>query len=50
MRLPIEDKFKSSKSECSDEFFVDYESHVEVQADRLKAVHELVQKAYKLWI
>jgi len=40
----MEDEFKFSKSECSDESLVDYESHVEVLADSLKAVHELVQK------
>jgi hypothetical protein len=49
MRLPIEDEFKFSKSECSDDSLVDYVSHVEVLADRLIAVHELVQKANELW-
>jgi hypothetical protein len=49
MRLPIENKFKFSKSECSDDSLVDYDRHVEVLVDRLKTVHELVQKANKLW-
>lgn len=49
MRLPMEDEFKFSESECSNDFLVDYESHVEVLADRLQAVHDLVQKANKLW-
>jgi hypothetical protein len=45
----MEDEFKISKSECFDDSLVDYESHVEVLADRLKAVHELVQEMNKLW-
>jgi hypothetical protein len=45
MRLPIEEEFKFSKSEYSDDSLVDYDSQVEVSMDRLKAVHELVQKA-----
>lgn len=49
MRLSIEEEFKFSKSEISNDSSVDYERHVEVLADRLKAVHELVQKANKLW-
>jgi len=49
MRLTIKDEFKFSKSECSHDSLVDYVSHVEVLADRLKAIHELVQKANKLW-
>jgi hypothetical protein len=48
MRSPIGDEFKFSKSECCDDTLVDYESNVDVLADKLKAVHELVQKANKL--
>lgn len=48
MRLLIEDEFKFSKSECLDDSLVDYDRHVEVLAYRMKAVHEVVQKANKL--
>jgi hypothetical protein len=50
MTSVIEDELKFSKSECSNSSFIDYERHVEVLAQRLKVLHELVQKEKKLGI